>query len=172
MEYLKPSRTLLKISQMPVRPCKTGSAGKSRRDHFSHWNERSIIGKIDRAEAIINLAMCVKTKSCGVSISSITVRKGEHQNKVQEVNDQLRDLHQAKNVYFIDHGKSIKPQYLKSRLHLTRRGTSILTLLGKHIIFFIGNIFNMVQIQMNLPVVTNPVKINLKLLEKPAKLTM
>ena len=117
--------------------------------------------------------MYVKTKSCGVSISSITVRKGKHQNKVQEVNDQLRDLRQAKNVYFIDHGKSIKPQYLnKSRLHLTRRGTSILTLLGKYIIFFIGNIFNMVQIQMNLPVVTNPVKINLKLLEKPAKPTM
>ena len=82
----------------------------------------------DIAEAIINLAMSVKTQSCGVSISSITVRKDKHQNKVQEINDQLRDLCQARNVNFIDHSKSIKPQHLnKSRLHLTRRGTSILS---------------------------------------------
>ena len=42
------------------------------------------------AEAIINLAI-----SRGVSISGITVRKDKHQNKVQEINEQLRDLCQA-----------------------------------------------------------------------------
>ena len=71
--------------------------------------------------------MSVKTQSRGVSISGITVRKDKHQNKVQEINDQVRDLYQAKNLDFIDHSKSIKPEHLnKSRMHLTRRGTSIL----------------------------------------------
>ena len=56
------------------------------------------------------------------------MRKDKHQNKVHEVSDQLRELRQAKNVNFIDHTKSIKPQHLnKSRLHLTRRSTSILS---------------------------------------------
>ena len=85
-------------------------------------------GNKDIAEAIINLAMSVKTQSRGVSISGITVRKDKHQNKVQEINDQLRDLCQANNINFIDHSKSIKSQHLnKSRLHLTRRGTGILS---------------------------------------------
>ena len=56
------------------------------------------------------------------------MRKDKHQNKVQEINEQLRELCQAKNGNFIDHSKSIKPQHLnKSRLHVTRRGTSILS---------------------------------------------
>ena len=72
--------------------------------------------------------MSVKTQSCDVSISDTTVRKDKHQNKVQEIDDQLRFLCQGKNVNFIDHSISIKPQHLnKSRLHLTRRGTSILS---------------------------------------------
>ena len=49
--------------------------------------------------------MSVKTQSRGVSISGITVRKDKHQNKVREINDQLRDL--ANNINFIDH--SMKP---------------------------------------------------------------
>ena len=74
-------------------------------------------------EVIINLVMSVKKQSCGVLISSITVRKDKHQNKVQ-----LRNLCQAKNVIFIDNSKSIKSQNLnKSRLHLARRGTNILS---------------------------------------------
>ena len=42
----------------------------------------------DIAEVIINLVTSVKTQSCGVLISRITVRKGKHQNKIQEINDQ------------------------------------------------------------------------------------
>ena len=84
-------------------------------------------GNKDIAEAIINLSMSVKTHSRGVSISGVTVRKDKHQNKVQEINDQLRDLCQSNSITFIDHSKSIKPHHVnKSRLHLTRRGTSIL----------------------------------------------
>ena len=55
------------------------------------------------------------------------MRKDKDKNKVQEINDQLRDLCQAKNVNLIDHSKRMKPQSLKkSRLHLDRTNTSIL----------------------------------------------
>ena len=30
---------------MPIRPCNTGSTGKSRQDHISHWNKRPTIWK-------------------------------------------------------------------------------------------------------------------------------
>ena len=84
--------------------------------------------------------MSVETQSRGVSISGITVRKDKHQNKVQEINDQLRDLCQANNINFIDHSENIKPQHLnKSRLHLTRRATSILS---TTFIWEISNIFH------------------------------
>ena len=66
----------------------------------------------DIAEVIINLGTSVKTQSCGVLISRITVRKGKHQNKIQEINDQMRDFCQGKNTNFIDHSKSIKIQHL------------------------------------------------------------
>ena len=72
--------------------------------------------------------MSVKTQSHGNSISGITVRKDKHQNKVQEINSQLRNLCQVKNVNFIDYGKRTKTQHSnKSRLHLARTGTSILS---------------------------------------------
>ena len=125
-------------------------------------------------KGLFNLAMPVETQSRGGSIAGITVTKDKHQNKVQEINDQLRDLCQANNINFIDHSKSIKSQHLnKSRLHLTRRGTGILstTFVREYLIFFIGNIFYLVQIQMSLPFVTNPLNINLNFLEKPVKLT-
>ena len=76
------------------------------------WENPFGKGNKDIAETIFNLAMPVKTQSFGDSISGITVRKDKHQNKVREINDQLRDLCQVKNVNFIDHGKSIKPQNL------------------------------------------------------------
>ena len=75
--------------------------------HIGMNNLPSGKGNKDIAETIINLAMSVKTQSRGVSISGITVRKDKHQNKVQEINDQPRDLCQTKNVNFIDRSKSI-----------------------------------------------------------------
>ena len=48
------------------------------------------------------------------------MRKDKDKNKVQEINDQLRYLCQAKNVNLIDHSKRMKPQSLKkSRLLYT-----------------------------------------------------
>ena len=82
---------------MPGRPSKTGSAGKSRWDFFHTGtnNLPSRKGSKYIAEIIINLAMSLKTQSCGVSFSGITVRKDKYQNKVQEINDQLIDLYQV-----------------------------------------------------------------------------
>ena len=55
-------------------------------------------------------------------------KKDRHQNKCQEVNDHLKEKCREKYINLIDHSKSIKPQHLnKSRLHLMKKGTSILS---------------------------------------------
>ena len=83
----------------------------------------------DKADSIIELVLSTKSGSCDASISNIFVRKDRHQNKYQEVNDHLKEKCREKNINLIDHSKSIKPQHLKkSRLHLTKKGTSILSL--------------------------------------------
>ena len=80
------------------------------------------------AKSIVELALSAKSASCDVSISNIVVRKDGHQNKCQEVNDHLKEICVEKNINLIDHSKNIKPQHLnKSRLHLTKKGTSILS---------------------------------------------
>ena len=82
----------------------------------------------DIANSIIELVLSSKSESCDASISNIVVRKDRHQNKCQEVNDHLKEKCKEKNINLIDHSKSIKPQHLnKSRLHLTKKGTSILS---------------------------------------------
>lgn len=82
----------------------------------------------DIANSIIELVLSAKSESCDASISNIVVRKDRHQNKCQEVNDHLKEKCREKNINLIDHSKSIKPQHLnKSRLHLTKKGTSILS---------------------------------------------
>ena len=83
-----------------VRPCH-GATIRSMEDHVKlvlRENPDEIIfyigtndlscgkGNKDTAEAIITLAMYVKTQWCGVSISGTTVRKDKPQNKVQEIN--------------------------------------------------------------------------------------
>ena len=117
--------------------------------------------------------MSLKTQSCGVSFSGITVRKDKYQNKVQEINDQLIDSCQVKNVNFNDHSKSIKPQHLnKSKLRQTRRGTSIssTTFVREISNILHGQYLYIVQIQVILLLVTDPLNINLKFFEKRAKL--
>ena len=61
------------------------------------------------AKSILDLAISSKSTTCDVSISNILIRKNKHH-------------------HYIDHEKSIKPQHLnKSRLHLNKRGTSVLS---------------------------------------------
>ena len=82
----------------------------------------------DIANSIIELVLSAKSESCDASISNIVVRKDRHQNKCQQVNDHLKEKCREKNINLIDHSKSIKSQHLnKSRLHLTKKGTSILS---------------------------------------------
>ena len=48
------------------------------------------------AESIIGLASTLKSDSCSVAISSITIKNGKHRNKVAQVNQSLKRLCQEK----------------------------------------------------------------------------
>ena len=82
----------------------------------------------DIAKSIVDLAMSAKSPTCDVSISNIINRKDKHQHKTQEVNNHEKEMYTNKNINLIDHRKNIKHQHLnKSKLHLTKRGTIILS---------------------------------------------
>ena len=82
----------------------------------------------DIVKSIVDLAMSAKSPTCDVSISKMITRKDKHQHKTQEVNNHLKEMCANKNINLIDHSKNIKHQHLnKSKLHLTKRGTNILS---------------------------------------------
>ena len=79
------------------------------------------------AKSILDFATSSKSTTCDISLSNILTKKDKHQQKAQEINSYLKELCKEFNIRHIDHEKSIKPQHLnKSRLHLNKRGTSIL----------------------------------------------
>ena len=81
----------------------------------------------DIAKLIVSLVMCAKASTCDVSISNIITRKGNHQHKAQEVNNHMNEMYTNKNINLIGHSNNIKHQHLiKSKAHLTKRGTYIL----------------------------------------------
>ena len=83
----------------------------------------------DIAESIVDLAISAKSPTCDVSIFNILTRKDKHQHKAQIVNNHLKEICTNKNINLIDHSKNIKHQHLsKSKLHLTKRGTNILSI--------------------------------------------
>ena len=80
------------------------------------------------AESIIDLASTLKSDSCSVAISSITVRNDKHRNKVAQVNHYLKRLCQENNFELINHENTITERHLNgSKLHLNKRGTAILS---------------------------------------------
>ena len=81
-------------NQIPRRPCKTGSTENPDEIIFYFGTNDLPFGKgnKDIAEAIINLAMSVKTQSRGVLISGITMRKDKHHNKVQEIESYVKQI--------------------------------------------------------------------------------
>ena len=80
------------------------------------------------AKSIVDLAISPKSPTCDVSIYNIITRKDKHQHKAQEVNNHLKEMCTNKNINLIDQNKNLKKQHLKkSRLHLTKRGTNILS---------------------------------------------
>ena len=93
----------------------------------------------DIGKSIVDLAMSEKSPTCDVSISNIITRKDKHQHKTQEVSNHLKEMCTNKNFNLIDHSKNIKHQHLnKSKLHLTKRGTDILSTIS---VREISNIF-------------------------------
>ena len=80
------------------------------------------------AKSIVDLTISPKSPTCDVSIYNIITRKDKHQHKAQEVNNHLKEMCTNKNINLIDQNKNLKKQHLKkSRLHLTKRGTNILS---------------------------------------------
>ena len=79
------------------------------------------------AKSIVQLASALKTKSCDVSISSITARSDQYRKKAIEVNKELKNLCLENNLYMIGHGITINTRHVNgSKLHLNKKGTRIL----------------------------------------------
>ena len=79
-------------------------------------------------ESIINLASSLKSDSCMVAISSITVRNDRYRKKVAQVNRHLKTLCIERNFELISHENIITEKHLNgSKLHLNKRGTTILS---------------------------------------------
>ena len=80
------------------------------------------------AKSIVELDLSVKSKSCDVTLSDITVRNNGHQRKVVETNRHLKKLCKENNIFLIQHDKTIATRHLNgSKLHLNKRGTEILS---------------------------------------------
>ena len=92
------------------------------------------------AESIIEKAVYLKNDKHDVSISSIVLRKDNLKNKVDEVNNNLKEMCTEKNIFLIDHSKSIKQRHInRSKVHLNMKGS---TVLGKTFVNHISSIFN------------------------------
>ena len=79
-------------------------------------------------ESIIDLASSLKSNSCSVAISNITVRNDRYRKKVVQVNRHLKTLCIERNFELITHDNIITEKHLNgSKLHLNKRGTVILS---------------------------------------------
>lgn len=108
--------------------------------HVGTNNLNSTEPAIDIAQSIIKQALTLKNEKHDVSVSSIILRKDNWNNKAIEVNENLKELCEEKNIFFIDHSNSIKQRHLnRSRLHLNMKGSAVL---GKTFVNHISNILN------------------------------
>ena len=79
------------------------------------------------AKSITDVGSSLKNDSHDVSISSIVVRNDKFKEKAAQVNENLERLCAKRNIYFLNHANNILLQHLnKSKLHLHRKGSSIL----------------------------------------------
>ena len=79
------------------------------------------------AKSITDVGSSLKNDSHDVSISSIVVRNDKFKEKAAQVNENLERLCAKRNMYFLNHANNILLQHLnKSKLHLHRKGSSIL----------------------------------------------
>ena len=79
------------------------------------------------AESIVQLASALKTKSCNVSISSITTKNDQYRKKAIEVNKKLTNLCLENNLHLIHNGSTINTKHVNwSKLYLRKKCTRIL----------------------------------------------
>ena len=79
------------------------------------------------AKSITGVGSGLKNDSHNASISRIAARNDKLNDKAAQVNENLEKLCAEQNIYFINHTKNILLQHLsKSKLHLNRKGSSIL----------------------------------------------
>ena len=79
-------------------------------------------------ESIIDLASSLKSNSCSVAISNITVRNDRYRKKVVQVNRHLKTLCIERNFELITPDNITTEKHLNgSKLHLNKRGTVILS---------------------------------------------
>ena len=64
------------------------------------------------AKSIIELTLLVKSNSCDVMLSNITVRNDGHQQKAVKTNLHLKELWKENNICLIQHDKTITTRHL------------------------------------------------------------
>ena len=80
------------------------------------------------AKSIVDLAITLKSNSQNVSISNIIMRNDSFNEKAMEVNGYLKQLCIEKNIFLIDHTKTIHSRNInRSKLHLNKSGSIILS---------------------------------------------
>ena len=83
----------------------------------------NLIGK-----SIVDLAITLKNNSQNVSISNIIMRNDSFNEKAMEVNGYLKQLCIEKNIFLIDHTKTIHSRNInRSKLHLNKSDIIILS---------------------------------------------
>ena len=91
-------------------------------------------------KSIVDVASSMKNESHDITVSNIITRAYHLKEKANEVNDYLSKLCMERNIYLIDHSKTLKTHHLNgSKLHLNRRGAPILQ---NTVCKFLSKIFN------------------------------
>ena len=102
---------------------KTHIKNGPRSHHISRWHPNKI------AKSIMQIVSTLKTKSCDVSISSITTRNDQYQKRTIKVNKELKNLCLENNLYLIDHESTISnTRHVNgSKFHLNKKGYTPVT---------------------------------------------
>ena len=76
------------------------------------------------AKSIVDLAITLKNNLQNVSISSIIMRSDSFNEKAMEVNGYLKQLCTERNIFLIDHPKTVHSRNInRSKLHLNESGS-------------------------------------------------
>ena len=91
-------------------------------------------------KSIVDVACSMKNENHDVTAYNIITRADHFKERANEVNDYLSKLCMERNIYLIDHSKTLETQHLNgSKLHLSRKGAPILQ---NTLCKFLSNIFH------------------------------